>query len=109
MVLYRYFALGSVLTRVSTLNEKEPEEAKTIVYGGCSPVPADRMNIVRELKIRQIYVHAVEANSPNLIPTKFSSYTVHLNDPPKSVLASSHTPCNNIILARTYTWHENNQ
>ena len=48
MALYRYFALGNVLTRASTLNEKEPEEAKALVHGGCGPVtfgPADCMNI----------------------------------------------------------------
>ena len=35
MALYRYFALGSVPTRVSTLSEKKLEEANTIVHGGC--------------------------------------------------------------------------
>ena len=50
LVQYRYFALGSVLTLVSTLNEREPEESQTIVRDGCGLVtfgPADRMNIIR--------------------------------------------------------------
>ena len=58
MALCRYFALGSVLTRASTLNEKEPEEAKTLVHGGVWPGhfgPVDRMNIIRQIKIRQIF------------------------------------------------------
>ena len=86
MVLYRYFALGSIPTRVSTLSKKELKKVNTvIVYGGCGLVTISHaarrhtciVQSLAEHNLPNFNVHAVEATSPGLIPARFSGYTVY--------------------------------
>ena len=63
MALYQYFALGSVLTRVSTLSEKELDKANmAVMHGGCGLVTLVRLTAVPVLRNP-----LPEHNPPNLM------------------------------------------